>query len=399
MSTLKKIVHPILRAWIKSTSFLFFERAYLKGEENIRGNGPVILACNHPNSFLDALAITSYYKRPIYYIARGDVFTTPFVSAILSFLNIVPIFRREEGVENLSKNEGTFSFCIDALKKDGTILLFSEGTSENEWYLRPIRKGTARLVYDSLKDPDIGEKLRVIPVAIHYSSWLFIKSRLFLSFKKPLTKDSVPNNMEQGLFLKKFNELLTEELMEEVIRIDKDLDTTSQNSITSFLLKNVQNGHAQSREALEKHKTSHKEEFARLAQYLQQNNIKYYNHSTPNGLVFLLSIPIYGIAYLLNIIPHSICKYIAKRTTNHNEFYDSVLYCTLLFLYPLYLFTIALIAVAITHSWWGLCAVVITVISAKLYENVKRNIYCFLQKKKLQAITPMLEQLFGKDNG
>ena len=399
MNTLKKIIHPILRAWIKSTSFLFFEKASLKGLENIQEDGPVILACNHPNSFLDPLAVTTYYKRPIYYIARGDVFVSPFVSALLKFLNIVPIYRREEGVENLSKNTTTFSFCIDVLKENGTILLFSEGISENEWYLRPIRKGTARLVYDAWNDPIIGEKLRVIPVAIHYSSWLYIKSRLFLSFKKPITKGAISSEGEQGLFLKKFNELLTEELLEEVIVIDKDLDTATQNIITSFLLKNLQNGHAQSKKALEKHKTSHKEEFKALAAYLQQNKIKYYNRTAPNFFLFLIGIPVYITGYVLNLIPYSICKFIANNTTKKNEFYDSVFYCTLLFLYPLYLIAIAMAAILITHSYWSIGILAMVIFTAKWTETAKRNIYCFLQRKKLLAITPMLEQLFGKDNG
>ncbi|HTB07574.1 MAG TPA: 1-acyl-sn-glycerol-3-phosphate acyltransferase [Bacteroidia bacterium] len=367
--------------------------------ENIKEDGPVILACNHPNSFLDPLAVTTYYKRPIYYIARGDVFVSPFVSALLRFLNIVPIYRREEGVENLSKNSGTFTFCIDVLKENGTILLFSEGISENEWYLRPIRKGTARLVYDAWNDPIIGEKLRVIPVAIHYSSWLNIKSRLFLSFKKPITKGSIPSEGEQGPFLKKFNELLTKELLEELIVIDKDLDTATQNIITSFLLKNIENGHSQSRAALEKHKTMHKEEFIKLAHYLKQNKIRYYSKATPNIFSFLIGLVIYSLGYVLNLIPYSICKAIANSTTKKNEFYDSVLFCTLLFLYPLYLIAVALTMILIFHSYWSMGVLVILILTAKWAEAAKRNVYSFLQRKKIEAIVPMLEQLFGKDSG
>src|ERR1700739_512664 len=105
MNLAKKIVHPFIRAWIKCTCYFYFEKILVKGQSNIPDDGPVILASNHPNSFLDGLVLTAYYKKPIYYLARGDVFSSPFVSFFLRFLNIVPIFRREEGAENFPKNE------------------------------------------------------------------------------------------------------------------------------------------------------------------------------------------------------------------------------------------------------------------------------------------------------
>src|SRR5579885_417410 len=108
-SRAKKIVHPILKVLIRTTASLYFEKVNFRGLEHIPENGPAILACNHPNSFLDALIITVYYRRPIYYIARGDAFKKPFGAKVLSFLNNVPIFRREEGANNLYKNEETFS--------------------------------------------------------------------------------------------------------------------------------------------------------------------------------------------------------------------------------------------------------------------------------------------------
>ncbi|HXB10524.1 MAG TPA: 1-acyl-sn-glycerol-3-phosphate acyltransferase, partial [Bacteroidia bacterium] len=63
---------------IRTTASLYFEKVSIKGGENLPKKGPIIFACNHPSSFLDALTITYYYWPAIYYIARGDAFKKPF---------------------------------------------------------------------------------------------------------------------------------------------------------------------------------------------------------------------------------------------------------------------------------------------------------------------------------
>ena len=401
MNILKTIIHPVLRAWIRSTTWLFFEKVIVKGVENIPATGPVILASNHPNSFLDGLVITSLYKRPIYYLARGDVFVSSFVSSLLGFLNIVPIFRKQEGPENFHKNAETFTFCLEAFKKNGTIIIFSEGTSENEWHLRPLRKGTARLTYDAWNDQSRGEKLKVVPVAIHYSSWLQIKCRVYIDFMPPIEKSDFANITEQGPFLKNFTEKLQNSLKEKCAIVDKEKALELQNITTSFLLKNIEEGNKAAIKLLKSlNNGGHAviERFSNLATYLKKEKIEY--HFTSNLFYFILSLPLYAIGLVLNVIPYSICKTIARKTTHFNEFFDSVIYCTLLFFYPIYLLAILLFARLLFHSGLlGLGIVLLTIITAKTYEWAKRNIFSFLKKGHQGVISTMLRELFEISNG
>ncbi len=55
------------------------------------------MACNHPNSFLDAIIIGAHFKRPVHFLARGDVFKHPLSKAILIRLKVIPIYRLSEG--------------------------------------------------------------------------------------------------------------------------------------------------------------------------------------------------------------------------------------------------------------------------------------------------------------
>jgi 1-acyl-sn-glycerol-3-phosphate acyltransferase len=382
---------------IRTTASFYFERIEIKGLENIPKEGPTILACNHPNSFLDALPITYIYRRPIYYIARGDAFKKPFGAKMLYFLNNVPIYRKEEGMENLSKNDDSFSYCLNILKEGDTILLFSEGSSENEWYLRPLRKGTARIIYEAWKNPDIGNKLNIIPVVTNYSGWYGTGTVTNIEFLKPLVPDFA-NTGEQGLFLKKINEKLSAVLSHKVVAVDKTKDMETQNIVTGFLIKNIPEGAQMAKSALEKLKNPRFfEKYNELAGYLKKEHLKYYDEHI-NIVSFIVALFIIPFAFILNIIPYSIGKWIAEKTTHRNVFYDSVFFGSLLVLGPIYMLTIGILGLLFTHSFYGFLIPLLALLTAWSYEPAKRNIYCFLQRKKLANVTLILNELFGKDN-
>ena len=130
--------------------------------------GPLLIASNHPNSFLDAVIIATVFNKPVYSLARGDVFTNKFYSKILQSLNILPVYRISEGAENLEHNYSTFDDCKKLFKNNGIVLIFSEGSCSNEWHLRPLKKGTARLAFSCWQD---NIPLNILPVGINYNSF------------------------------------------------------------------------------------------------------------------------------------------------------------------------------------------------------------------------------------
>ncbi len=398
MNLAKKIVHPVIRAWLRCTAYFFFEKVIVTGKQNIPEDGPVILASNHPNSFLDGLLLTCYYKRPIYYLARGDVFSSPFVSALLHAINIVPIYRREEGAEHFPKNEETFEFCIETFEDNGTILIFSEGQSENEWDLRPLRKGTARLSYSAWSNEGISSSLKILPTTITYSSWLKINDVVHLSFLDVIQKKDFPEGVEQAVLLRKFNETLKTKLENDCVILGKKENQKVQQTIAGFLLKNFPNGKEMAIKALSNYNNGNSDEKGKhidFAHYLKANDIRYFKRA--NLPLFMVSIAVYDLAFLLNIIPFSICEYITKRTTNYNEFYDSVLFCMLLFLYPTYLLAILFIAYFGAHSiLLGVSIIALILITAKLREWAKKNMQGYIKRKYFKPLSAMIDELFGK---
>lgn len=186
-------------------------------------DGPLLLACNHPNSFLDAIILATLFKKPVYSLTRGDSFKKKFYASMLGSLNMLPVYRMSEGVENLEQNYETFDRCKAVFKQNGIVLIFSEGRCVNEWKLRPLKKGTARLAISSWQD-EIG--LDILPVGINYQSFRSFGKNIQLNFGKIIQKADIPLTNGYGNAINDFNLKLNLELKNLVVEIDsKDKHT------------------------------------------------------------------------------------------------------------------------------------------------------------------------------
>jgi len=162
------MLYSILKVIVRLAAKIFCRKIIINNRQLLKENGPMILACNHPNSFLDAVLMDILFEQPVWSLTRGDAFLNKRVNNILFKLKMLPVYRPSEGVENLSKNYKTFDSCIELFKRNAVVLIFSEGLCVNEWHLRPLKKGTARLAYKCLEE-DI--PLKILPVGINYSSF------------------------------------------------------------------------------------------------------------------------------------------------------------------------------------------------------------------------------------
>ncbi|MEO5966921.1 MAG: 1-acyl-sn-glycerol-3-phosphate acyltransferase [Ferruginibacter sp.] len=176
--------------------------------EFLNSEGPLLIAANHPNSFLDAIIISSLFKKPIHSLVRGDVYKNKFYSALLYYLNMLPVYRVTEGVENLENNYDTFKKCKEIFKKNGIVLIFSEGRCINEWKLRPLMKGTARLAISSWEE-DIN--LKILPLAINYDSFRSFGKIVEINFAPTFGKPSEKYD-GYGKFIGGFNDELNSKL-------------------------------------------------------------------------------------------------------------------------------------------------------------------------------------------
>jgi 1-acyl-sn-glycerol-3-phosphate acyltransferase len=188
-------------------------------KEYLQHKGPLLLAVNHPNSFLDAIILCTLFDGTVYSLARGDAFKNKLAARFLYLFNMFPVYRVSEGVENMDENYKTFEICKDIFKKNGIVLIFSEGRCINEWHLRPLKKGTARLAISSWED---GIDLEVLPVAINYSSYKKFGKNIKLFFGDIITRDDIDYKNSHGNAIKHFNDTLKSQLVKYVLEIDSN---------------------------------------------------------------------------------------------------------------------------------------------------------------------------------
>ncbi len=141
------MLYHLLRFPARIAFYFYCRKVIINKKHFLNSEGPLLIAANHPNSFLDAIILTTIFKNPIYSLARGDVFANNFYNKLLRSLKMLPVYRISEGAENLEHNYTTFNDCIEIFKQKGIVLMFSEGRCVNEWHLRPLKKGDCKISY------------------------------------------------------------------------------------------------------------------------------------------------------------------------------------------------------------------------------------------------------------
>jgi glycerol-3-phosphate O-acyltransferase / dihydroxyacetone phosphate acyltransferase len=164
----------------------FFGSIRLKGLEQVPRRGGLILAANHPSTFLDPLVVAAWLRRPVFFLANGGIFTSPLVKWLLRQLFMIPIYRKHDSAQAASKNQDSFSACYDLLRQGGCLVIFPEGSSEDERRLRPIKTGTARIALGAQagQAQDLG--IHLVCVGINYTNPRKFQSRLQVQYDLPL---------------------------------------------------------------------------------------------------------------------------------------------------------------------------------------------------------------------
>jgi len=318
------LLFKLLKYPSKLALVLFCRHISIQNKAILKHNGPLLIACNHPNSFLDAIILAALFKRPIYSLARGDVFKNKRIAKILIALNILPVFRITEGAENLNTNYDTFAKCREIFKKNGVVLIFSEGLCINEWKLRALKKGTARLAFSAWNE---GINLTVIPAGINYQSFRSFGKNVQLNFGTPILKQHFNITETEGVNIKIFNEQLKTALKSLVVEIE-----------------------------------SHEKETIKSTFHIKQHRFKKSMLFIPAFIGKIVHAPLY-------IPVHKISwKHFEKM-----DHYDSVVVGLLFLLYPLYLLVISSILFALLGSWYWILVFIILPFLAWSFIQLKKQ--------------------------
>lgn len=352
------LYHP-LKLLARIALKIYCRDIYTHNTALLRQQGPLFIASNHPNSFLDAVIIAVHCRQKTYILVRGDVFKNKWAARILKGLFCLPIYRKSEGKEMMSRNEEAFSESLRLLRKGYNILIFAEGICENEWTLRPLGKGAARLASRAWQDSRIAPSFKVLPAGLTYSNFNAIGKQVTFMIGEPLLRTGDTS----AKTLSELNASLEESLCGLIVRMP---DTPEKRDALQSMMEagpRRKNTLEWCRDLQSRLETPGEEERSGPAR-TRTNGIP------AIGAAFALA------GWLIQAPLYYPMRAIARRMTRHTVFYDSVFFGLLLFLYPLYVAALTLAITCITgNAWWLLLAVLLplsTRVTVRYFPRRKR---------------------------
>lgn len=163
---------------------LFFRRIETVNADRVPQNGGAIFVMNHPNGLIDPALVFVALPRKISFLAKSTLFRMPVISYVLRQVEALPLYRKIDAGEDVSKNQKTFELARELLKRGGSIALFPEGVSHNSPKLLPAKTGAARIALGAVS---VGEHpdaltLKIVPVGLYYTSKTTFRSEALLHF-------------------------------------------------------------------------------------------------------------------------------------------------------------------------------------------------------------------------
>ena len=382
----------ILMGFLQRITFrVFFRHIHVANFKYIPHNKPVVISCNHPGAFMDPGFIGSILRKPIHYTARGDVFKNPIAARVLSSLNIIPIFRLEEGFENLSQNHETIKKLAHVLKNNGIVLIFSEGMSALDRRLRPLRKGTAHIFLQIALDYNLD--IELYASGITYSHKKNFRKSMMYSISKPLyLKDYLTDfiyNRQRAYHT--FTHELAHRLRENFVVVrypdcDEIVDQhinyyCSTEKISHIPVVRYNRNKLNDLQSLSQRINHLYASDEKSFEVLQNSTNEYEKILQSEGLTDdgLMNKPLSFLGYLLMIlalpfsilgfyfwgIPYLIAQKIADKTVTRIDFYDSVCMNSLSLIYAI-LTIINNIILSLFIGWWSLLVWVIAPVFGEL---------------------------------
>jgi 1-acyl-sn-glycerol-3-phosphate acyltransferase len=381
---------------------VFFRRIFYSNLKKVPLEKPLLFVGNHQNSFMDGILVGSYLPQPINFTMRADMFRKPFARFCLRELNVSPVYRIEEGLENVHKNLETFNGIYEILRNNGNLIMFSEGICVQEKRLQKLRKGTARVAFGA--EEKFGLDVNIVPVGINYTYPDKFRKEVMINFSDPFSikelKDIYRENPAKALlaFTQKCNECLQKEviiiedkandwLAENLLLIERHnmvlpffqwrFDKDDRRILEKTLADKINYLAKTSKEDLETLKNKVKIYTEKLSStHLRDENFaRRLDWGFLRYFAVVAGAPVFLAGYITNLIPFIVPKYICDKLIRDRRHYSSVYVSSGTVLYLIYLPLLLILAV-IFAGWKGLILALLVPLTGYLvlyYQEIFRE--------------------------
>ena len=179
-------MYYVLRFLSRLAVWINYRKIYLEHFERIPPGNHVIFGLNHPTAFLDPIILATHLEPKGWFMLRADKFINKPVRWFLHQIHNLPIHREGDGGRNaLRGNIHTMAHATDQVVQGQPTVILSEGLCRHERRLRPIQRGTARMLMQAhTKAPT--KPIAIMPTAINYTAANDFRSSATLTCAEPI---------------------------------------------------------------------------------------------------------------------------------------------------------------------------------------------------------------------
>ncbi|MCB2207509.1 MAG: 1-acyl-sn-glycerol-3-phosphate acyltransferase [Bacteroidetes bacterium] len=373
----RSFFYSLLKIWVDFWhNKIFYRKIDILNIQNIPKKGHLIFTPNHQNALMDALAVLCTVDRRTVFLARSDIFKKPIVASILYFLKILPIYRIRDGYELLKKNKEIFQKTTDVITNDRcALVILPEGNHAGVRRLRPLKKGFARIAFQTEEANNYSLDIHIVPVGIDYEDYQAFRSHLVLNFGKPIPVSRFYNSYQDNpaIGINTIKDALASKIKPLIIHIESEdyydlfhwsrkiytnqLNTPEKSSLPfqQKLVKKLQSfltDQPEKMALLDKQVKDYKvrlEEFG-LDAYDQIKKKKFTSLFSKSILLLLLS-PLFLYGFLNNIIPYQLTKW-ASGKIKDPQFKSSFSFVVSLVAFPLFNITQTIVFMIFISNWY-----------------------------------------------
>lgn len=184
-----------LGRWMFAVTYRLIWRRSVVGHENIPLSGGVIIAPNHV-SLADPPLVGSAMRRPLFFMAKKELFDVPVLGFLIKRTNAFPVRRGHNDFSAIRTAE-------KLLKEGNCLLMFPEGTRSKDGGFGIPRSGCGMVACHSQKP--------VIPVRIVNSFFLRSFKKLSVIFGRPIYPPKK--------YTKETYQIFSDQIMEEIKKL------------------------------------------------------------------------------------------------------------------------------------------------------------------------------------
>jgi len=146
----------VRKVWAPFVLFVLGVKVKVKGLEHINPRGNYIFISNHTSN-LDIPILLATIPRTFYFIAKRELIRVPLFGQIMWLLGMIFIDR-----SNPRRSLRSMKLAAIKLKNGKNVLVFPEGTFDNDGHFLPFKKGTFHIA--------VKAKMPLLPLAISGAS-------------------------------------------------------------------------------------------------------------------------------------------------------------------------------------------------------------------------------------